>query len=376
MPVRSLSVLALAVALLAACGSSPPAASSSPPLSRPSPTAAADATGMPLASAAPTASPAPASATPAPISPIVNADGSVWIRPPAFFDFAQPGDGAVWGILQESGVGREIVRIDPATNEIEVVVSGLPILPNPVSPVAANGFIWLGSWDKNSVTQYDAETGEMIREIDVGLRPIEPVVAYGDVWAINHNGDSLTRINVQTGEPYPPLDLPDSLPLWITPVSDDLMLAGGPGPTVYLVDPQRMKVTGSYEATEHFEQRANVRGAVIDGLQWLKRSNLDEIAIVDPRTGEVLDSFESEAIPYPPLIVDGNIWLPSVGDNSNVGKFQLVGLDPETHEVVGQYEQPSDINEGSVFADFDSWWRWGDGGLLRVPSDTLREALR
>src|SRR5215210_6507867 len=387
---RSPGLVAVLTALLSACGSGAPAASPSPRSASPSLTAPTTPAASPAlrsavpSIAAPTTSAATAGVsrspspsgtptlTPRPTSPLVNADGSVWITPPVLFDFASPGDGSIVGILQEPAVGRDIVRIDPATNTIETVISGLPILPNPVSPVTANGYIWLASWDKSSVTQYDAATGEMIREIEVGEHPIEPVVAYGDVWTINHEGDSLTRIDVETGEAHPPIDLPGSIPLWVAPVADDLMLAGGPGQTIFLVDPERMQVTASYVPAECFGDRR----AVIDGELWVRLCDTDEIAIVDPRTGEAIDSFESAALPYPPLVVDGNIWLPSAGSSSksNPGSFQLVGLDPETYAVVGEYEQAADINEGSVFAEFDFWWRWGWEGLLRVPADTLREA--
>jgi len=368
MTARFRLVTSVLVLTITACNSAAPGGSQ-PTTGTQAPTA----TLASVASVAPTTP--PAAATPGPWSSpgtTVNADGSVWIRPPTLFDFAQPGDdGAVWGLLQYADVGREIVRLDLETYEFETVVRGLPILPNPVSPVAHNGSIWLVSWDKSSVTQYDAESGELIREIKVGKNPIEPVVAYGDVWTIDHNGDSVTRIDSVTGAAYPPIDLPGSHPLQITVVDDDLMLVYGPGPTTFVVDPARMELLGTYEPADCFADRHGV----IEGLLWLKQCDMEEIAIVDPRTGEVLDSFESPVIPYPPLIVDGNVWLPSAAHNGP-GTFGLVGLDPETHEGVGAWEQPAAIHEGSSFAAFDSWWRWGWEGLIRVPADTLREATR
>jgi len=358
----SVLVLTLAACDAASPGGSQPTAGTEDPTASPA-----------AASVAPTRP--PASAAPGPWSSpgaSVNADGSVRITPPTLFDFAQPGDdGAVWGILQYAGVGREIVRLDPESYEFRTVVDGLPILPNPVAPVALNGSIWLVSWDKSSVTQYDAGSGELIREIKVGTNPIEPVVAYGDVWTINHNSDSVTRIDSETGEVFPPIDLPDSHPLSITVVTDDLMLVNGPGPTTFVVDPLQMTTIGTYESAECFE-----RSAAIDGRLWSKRCGKDEIAILDPRTGRVLDAFDSPAVPhypYLPLVVDGVMWLPAAADT---GRFGVVGLRPDTHEAVGAYEVPAEIREGWAFAAFDSWWRWGWEGLLRVPADTLRDSTR
>jgi hypothetical protein len=369
---RSRRSIIVVIALLAGCAGVPAAP---PRTSLRTAAATRSPVVTPTASAAPSPSRTTVVASTAPsataaIGATVNPDGSVWIRPPAQFDFGSPGEGAVWGVLQQPGVGRTIVRIDPVSYEIEPVVDGLPILPNPVAPVTHNGSIWLVSWDKSSVTQYDAETSELIREIDVGLHPIEPVVAYGDVWAINHEGDSLTRIDAETGEAYAAIDIPDSVPLAITPIDDELMIVTGPSQTHYLVNPDTMEMTGSYEPAECF-----ANGAMVGEEYWVKICERDEIAIVDPATGDVLDSFEARALPATPLVVDGNVWMP-FGAENGPGIFGLVGLDPQTHAVVGEYEQQANIREGSAFTAFGSWWRWGWDGLLRIPAETLRDAVQ
>lgn len=363
-------LLLLIVGLSSGCAGAP--ATSPTPIPT-TPTATVQATAAPTPQVSATVAPSPAAtATAAPVT--VNADGSVFIRPPLKFDFAQPGDGAIWGLLQEPGVGQNIVRIDPVTYEIETVVTGLPFLPNPVSPVAHNGSIWLASWDKSSVTQYDAETGDEIREIEVGFHPIEPVVAYDDVWTLNHHGDSVTRIDSHSGEAYPAIDLPGAGPLSLTVVSDELMLVQGPGPLIYAVNPREMTVLGHYDDPVCFEERGASRGAMVAGTLWRKYCDSDEVAIVDPATGQVVESFESPAIPYQPLVVDGNLWMPFAADNGP-GIFGLIGLHPVTHEEIGRYEQDLTIREGSSVVSFDSWWRWGWEGLLRVPADTLRAAV-
>jgi hypothetical protein len=369
MPARSSVAITVLAVIVAGCGSVPSAGS--------------PAAGSPTSSAAPSR---PAAATrsspstkPSPTTRVgvfPNPDGSVLVGLPAAFGFAQPGDSGIWGILQYPGVGRDVVRIDPETYAFEAVVKGLPILPDPVAPVVVNGSIWLVDDVAGSVTQYDAEAGARIREIEVGRFPIEPVAAYGDVWTINHHGDSITRIDSETGEPYPAIELPGSRPLTITVVADDLMLVNGPdgSPTTWMVDPQRMELIGTFESTGCLKHYGYM-GVAIGGVVWRQNCDATAVTIIDPRTGEQLGSFPSPVAPYPPLYVGADMWLPVVAGGSP-GTVGLALVHPATHDVVRTYEQtaPFHEDEGWWFAAFDSWWRWGDEGLLRVPADTLREA--
>ena len=284
---------------------------------------------------------------------------------------AQPGYGAIWGIFQHDGV-RDLVRLDPQTLEFETVVGGLPILVHPVAPVAANGFIWLASDPGGTVQQYDAATGELVREITTGPIGVEPVVAYGDVWTLNHRGDSVTRIDVDTGDTRS-VQLPGARPLLLTPVDDELLLVSDPGPTTWVVDPERMELIGTYEAAACYDEPGWL-GSAFDGVLWRKRCNEDVVDVLDPRTGKVLDTFESPVhANLDPLPVDGILWFTTEADNTR-GYLGLAGLDPRTREIVATYQATERITEGWAFAAFDAWWRWGDEGVLRVPADTLRAA--
>ena len=216
--------------------------------------------------------------------------------------------------------------------------------------MVVNGSIWLVDDVAGSVTQYDAEAGTRIREIEVGPFPIEPVAAYGDVWTINHDGDSITRVDSETGEPYPAIELPGSTPLTITVVADDLMLVNGPdgSPTTWMVDPQRMELIGTFESTGCLKHYGYI-GAAIDGLVWRQNCEATAVTIIDPRTGEQLESFSSPVAPYLPLYVDGDIWLPVVAGGSP-GTVGLALLDTATHDVVRTYEQTAQVQEGLWFA--------------------------
>jgi hypothetical protein len=367
MPARSSVLITVLLVIVAGCGPVP-AAGTRAPVGSPTGSAASNHPGATTGSS-PTTEPSP---TPR-VGAFPNPDGSAMVSLPARFGFAEPGDGRIWGILQYEGVGRDVVRIDPDTYELEAVVRGLPIRPNPVAAVVVNGSIWLVGDAAGSVTQYDATSGAVIRKIAAGPS-IEPVAAYGDVWTIDHDGDSITRIDSETGVPSPAIELPPgSKPLTITVVADDLMLVNGPdgSPTTWMVDPQQMKLIGTYDSTGCLKHYGHI-GAAIDGLVWRQNCERTAVTIIDPRTGKRLKSFASPVAPYPPLYVDGDLWLPVTGGSPGTAGLALV--DPDTHEVVRTYEQSARFHEGWWFAAFDSWWRWGDEGLLRIPAQTLREA--
>lgn len=360
------SSIAISVVLLGtvACGGTAP--TSGPPTAA-GPTSAAASTKAPTA--APTVSPAPTRL----VGVFPNADGSTFVGLPTRFGHAQPGAGRIWGVLQYGEDTRDIVRIDPETFDIQVLVDDLPVLANPVHGVAFSGSFWLSSWDKSSVEQYDLATGELIREIKVGLHPIEPVVAYGDVWTLDHHGDSVTRIDVDTGEAQS-IQMPGSLPLQVTPVSDDLMLVNGVSPTTYVIDPDQMEFVDTYQPSGCYEA-PGWHASAIDGRLWRKRCDVDEVAILDARTGEVLETFPSPIhASIEPLVVDGIWWFPTAAEY-DAGLFTLAGFDPETREIVGTWQHTASITEGWAFAGLNAWWRWGNEGILGVPADTLRAAV-
>jgi hypothetical protein len=383
MAARSTSSMVVALFVAAACNPAAPALT--PPTVAPSerapyqthgpaaPTSAATST-------APTRTGPPATPKPPPsVDVVTNPDGSTFIGLPGTFGFAQPGqpaEGGIWGIHQVPDFVRDVVRIDARTFETTVLVADLRVLPNPIHGVAVDGSFWLSSWDKSAVDQYAIDTGELVRSIPVGDHPIEPVFAYGAIWTLDHHGDSVTRIDAATGEGQT-LWMPESLPLRLTPVADDLLLVNGASPRTYMVDPERMEALGTYELAGCFETHAGWFATAIDGYLWRQRCNADEVAILDPRTGALVDTFPSPVDPsIAPLVVDGIWWFPTTTRYEADTPFSLAGLDPESRKIVGTWTATTRLTEGWAFAAFDAWWRWGKEGLLRIPADILRASVQ
>lgn len=365
----------LAAVLVAACTSGPAALPA--PTSTTVATATATSTREPSPTRAPTTRPAnptptaPATptqaASPTPIAwpdPIVNDDGSVWIARPSSLVAPLAGDDAMWTILHQRPGGTSIVRVDPQTNKLTTVVQGLLRLPNPIHGMAVNGSIWITSWDKGNVEQFDAETGESIQELPLGNHVIEPVYAFGDIWTLNHHANSVSRVDVETGEVAAtiPLD-PPGRPLWMT-ATDDMVWVVGVTSSLYGISPETNELSLVYDTG--LECLVHVTTV---GERMLLRSCESGAQFWDPRTGELAEVADPRICCGPGLEVDGKLWLVRGAEGDWVDG--LVAVDPETGEVVDEFDLPERFPETGIEAAFDSIWVGSTNGLLRVPVETL-----
>jgi hypothetical protein len=302
--------------------------------------------------------------------PVVNPDDSVWIGQGRGWGFVMAGDDAVWAIFQDDE-SRHIVRIDPATNERAAVMDALPILPNPIAAVGANGYVWMASWDRSSVTQYDGVTGEQIAEHRVGSHPVEGIYADGNIWTTAIHGNQVTRIDTGTAEVRSLLMDPPGAPNSFAVIRDDLAVVGNARSQPYLIDPQQMEIVGQ------FDIGTSCRWAAIGGAMWLDFCDERGLLITDVDNGETLGEVEAPVTADPPFYVDDVMWLPKTLNNpfGHGNGRTFVGIDRETHELLAEYEAPTTFTDGYYAIGFDSIWMWGPEGILRIPADTLRDAL-
>lgn len=347
--------------LLAGCAGAPvvPAASGLP-------TIGPDPSGTPAASRAPspTSAPSPPASVPSPSA--TPDEGSIPIGEPGqVLAHLLVGDDALWGV-SEKGNSRTILKVDPETNTVEAVVEGLPRLPNPIHGMAVNGSLWITSWDRGVVTEYDAATGEELSEHPVGLHPIEPVYAFGDLWTLNHNGGSVSRIDTQAKEVVATIQLGDgtSQPLWAT-AGGDLLWVVAVTETIYGIDPQSNEVAREIQTGI---PRLTGVGYFADRL-LASSSGVPGVTQFDPLTGENLGPFELP-VSGSPLEVDDRLWFaaPSGGDYVE----RLVALDAESLEVVDQFVLPGRFSAGTLAVAFNSFWVSGREGTVRVPAEALR----
>jgi hypothetical protein len=278
--------------------------------------------------------------------------------------FVLAGDDALWGIAQQDGA-RSIVRLDPVSNSVETVVEGLPVLPNPIHGMAANGSLWISSWDKSVVTEYDAESGAEIAEHPVGLHPIEPVYAFGDIWTLNHDGGSVSRIDTAAKEVAATLELGlGEEPIWAH-AGGGLLWVVGVTSTVYGINPETNTVSRTVETD--LEDLVGV--AHIANRLWLRSFGDDTTKLFDPDSGESLGPLDQPVRGAQPLELNGRLWLPRVSGGDYVDA--LVAIDPQSLEIVDEFELGERFSEGEYTVAFDSIWVSGREGIMRVPAEAL-----
>jgi outer membrane protein assembly factor BamB len=291
-------------------------------------------------------------------------EGTIRIDVPPLFGAVIAGDDALWAVVQHAD-SREIVRIDPATNASGTVVEGLPILPNPIHGMAVNGSLWITSWDRGSVFQYDPATGEEVAELEVGLHPIEPVLAFGDVWSLNHDGGSVSRIDTEEGTIAATIDLGVGAEPLSAHDGGGLLWVVGVTSEVWGIDPQTNTVARSIETD--LDRLCGV--AHIAERLWLTECNGGAPLLVDPENGESLGTSAEPVRPVPPLEVAGLLWLPKASGGDYVDT--LVALDAGSLEVVEEFALGERFSEGSFIAAFESAWISGREGMVRVPASAL-----
>jgi hypothetical protein len=302
--------------------------------------------------------------------PSVGSDGTVTFDFAANYTILIAGDDAVWGVADRPD-GREIFRIDPATNEVTTVVTGLPVLPNPIHGMAVNGSIWISSWDADSVTQYDAATGLEVATVPVGQSPIEPVYAYGDVWTLNHHGGSVSRIDVEAETVAATIDVAElgrGGPLTADAGGGFLWVAAPNTPAVVAIDPETNAVARTIELDTACTPGVSYFG---DAL-WV-RGCPGGVQILDPETGEQLGHSGTE-MPTSEgrLEVGDRAWIP--GPIGPAGSVTFVAVDPDSSEVVDEFELATSFEEDlRTTVGFGSMWLYSgaSGHVVRLPVSTL-----
>ena len=111
-----------------------------------------------------------------------NSEGGIWAGPDA-----------VWMVVKPS----TLIRVDPSTN---TVVSKLALPATAANPVVAAGFVWVSTFENNSVVQVDPKTNTVVATIPTGPRPRFLTFGAGSVWTLNQGDGSVTRIDAKTAK--------------------------------------------------------------------------------------------------------------------------------------------------------------------------------
>jgi streptogramin lyase len=222
------------------------------------------------------------------------------------------GEGSVWVTAPElrgDGSRGNLVRIDPATSEIEATFH----IGGPITGLGiGGGSVWvtIPGIGPGRLLAIDPATGEVLHRLRVGESPGSPVYGYGFMWV--DSTDSLTKIDPVTGS------VVDELPGPNVESSGDGSLWGVGDDSVIRFDP----VSGRIQATVSVPRAAGVSvdGTTVWVLVFPRSSDpalfypikgTAAIERIDPATNAVI----GEPLPLmdlQPLALssgDGEVWV-------------------------------------------------------------------
>lgn len=175
--------------------------------------------------------------------------------------------------------------------------------------------VWFASGDKLNVL--DPENGEILRSIDVAA---DAGTTFDGEYLFQLAGDRIQKIDPQTGH----------------------VVAAIPAPA-----------GGAYSGL-----------AWAEGTLWVGQYKNRKIFQIDPETGAVLRTIESNRFVTGVTWVDGELWHATWEDDES----DLRRVDPETGEVLEQIEMPPGVNVSGLESDGGNLFFCGGGpsGIVRA----------
>lgn len=103
------------------------------------------------------------------------------------------GDGSVWIVAKPS----TLERIDPATNKI---AASIELPSGSENPTFSDGFLWVSSFEHDSLLKVDIKKNAVVATIPVGPKPRFLTAGAGSIWTLNQGDGSVTRVDQKTGK--------------------------------------------------------------------------------------------------------------------------------------------------------------------------------
>jgi hypothetical protein len=215
-------------------------------------------------------------------------------------------DDAVWACPKEG----ELMRIDPATNEVAATVR-VDKSQNQGRLVSAAGRLWVLTDEGDALTAIDPESNSPSTTIplDAGC---DDLAASGDtVWAMCGLFERVLRIDVGAEEITGQLELPGAA---LGAVGDDLWVAFDGG--LAQVDPESLEVVAVYDVHPALE------GAVFAAADsvWVRQRGGPFLTRIDPVARRVVETIEAPALPSggDVIVVGDSVWATAFEDEALV----------------------------------------------------------
>ncbi|GEN23694.1 hypothetical protein HCU01_16430 [Halomonas cupida] len=175
------------------------------------------------------------------------------------------------------------------------------------------------------------------------------------VWVAT--GDSLVALDPESGKPLRSLDVTANAGT----AFDGQYLFQIAGDRIYKVDPSNAEVIATIPAPT---DGCNSGMAWAEGSLWVGRYKDRKIHQVDPETGEILRTIESDRFVTGVTWCNGELWHGTWEDNES----DLRRIDPQTGQVQERLEMPSGKGISGLESDGNGQFfcGGGDSGMLRV----------
>jgi YVTN family beta-propeller protein len=275
----------------------------------------------------------------------------------------------LWAMSSEG-----LYRIDPETEEATLVF----VPPSPGGALVADeATIWATSFEENVVRRIDAENGNVVATIKVGINPDRVAVTGDAVWVSNHRGGSVSRIDPATNRVVASVKVGPK-----GPAGPQSIEGGGGGvwvgvpniSAVVRIDPATNKIVKTIDV--------DIPGvvpcgdfAINESDVWLTNCQGISVLRIDARTSEPVALLSVGARAGSALWVGDNLWL-SVEPRERLpggdAPGGLVSIDDE-NRMVDAISLGHDFAGGDSVVAFDSLWvtDYAHGKIVRIPLDVL-----
>ena len=270
-------------------------------------------------------------------------------------------DDAVW--VAGGGTAQ---RIDPETNEAGTPVA-LEAGYDGFGMTFGFGSLWVAAFDTGKVARMDADTGELIEEIEVGGATENLLAAFGSVWVSRHREQTVGRIDPETntvvalvqvgafgpGGPAGLVATPEKV--WVA-IPNTSALIG--------IDPETNKGSGSVKIAGSFPCGVAYAAARLWSIACFDAAR--QLDVFDPVAGQHLGSVPIDGLVLGAGEINGRVWVPTADRfPPPPGPGRILGFDPDTLEVTDLVEP--EATGGGIVA-FGSLWLADEAGarLLRI----------
>src|SRR5918994_3366841 len=131
-------------------------------------------------------------------------------------------DGAAWVSVYNT---NEVVRVDPATNE---VVARVPVRGGPCGIVAAEGAVWVENFNGSSVQPIDPAQNRVVAGVGVGSRTYDVAYGHGSIWVTNNASRTVSRVDPRRNRLVKTIRHPRLAPRGGSITAEPLWGGGGP----------------------------------------------------------------------------------------------------------------------------------------------------